>query len=213
MGAKTQKSGPYADPAKTASQVIDFVRPKRPPKRFERVNQATWKANGDPACLIYLGDDRWMARRKDQCCNPTTLSKAKLDALAMIRTRVGDYTLDRVTVSRKRGHTSTIDDSILQLHQLDALTEFRKPAAEERVRQAQPTPIGFKVRLCLKDEAPAIGCGWRVVTCQFRGSKVTLHHAGCSATIKRARFKQILAATGRAKVRNSHLVGGARHGR
>jgi hypothetical protein len=215
MGAETQKSGHSANPAKTASQVIDFIRPKRPAKRFERVNQVTWKANGDPACVIYLGDDQWMARRNDQCCNPTTLAKAKSDAVAMIRTRVGDYTVERVTVSRKRGHKSTIDGSTLQLHQLDALTEIRKPAAEEQLRQPQPTPIGLKVRLCLEDEVPAIGCGWRVVTCQFRGSKVALLHAGYSATIKRADFKQILVGTRRARAMAVDGVGrttGGTHG-
>jgi hypothetical protein len=126
-----------------------------------------------------------------------------------------DFTARLCHKRRLGGHKSTIDGSILQLHQLDALTENRKPAIEEQLRQPQPSPIGLKVRLCLEDEVPAIGCGWRVVTCQFRRSKVALLHAGYSATIKRADFKQIVVGTRRARAMAVDGVGrttGGTHG-
>jgi hypothetical protein len=62
---------------------------------------------------------------------------------------------------------------------------------------------GFRVRLCFNDEVPAIGSGWRVVTCQFRGGMVILHHAGYAGTIKRDVFKERVAATRRCIERNA----------
>ena len=60
-----------------------------------------------------------------------------------------------------------------------------------------PPLRGFRVRLMPQDEAPAIGSGQRLVTCQFRGTKVVLHHAGYTATIKRDVFKELVAANRR----------------
>jgi len=51
---------------------------------------------------------------------------------------------------------------------------------------------GFTVALVLEDEAALIGCGYRVVLCQFRGTRVVLHHAGYTATIKRDVFKELV---------------------
>src|SRR4029077_8946330 len=68
---------------------------------------------------------------------------------------------------------------------------------------------GFRVRLCIEaeKELQVLGCGWRTVTCQFRGNKVLLHHNGSIATTKRKAFKELLTAirTVRAKRRRSSL--------
>ena len=55
---------------------------------------------------------------------------------------------------------------------------------------------GFKVRICIEGEKELqiLGCGWRIVTCQFRGNKVLLHHNGNVAAMKRKAFKELLAA-------------------
>ena len=55
---------------------------------------------------------------------------------------------------------------------------------------------GFKLRICIEGEKElqVLGCGWRIVTCQFRGNKVLLHHNGSIATMKRKAFKELLAA-------------------
>jgi hypothetical protein len=47
---------------------------------------------------------------------------------------------------------------------------------------------GFRVRLCIEGEKElqVLGCGWRIVTCQFRGDKVLLHHNGNTGTMKRS---------------------------
>ena len=56
---------------------------------------------------------------------------------------------------------------------------------------------GFRVRVGIdaEKELQVLGCGWRIVTCQFRGSKVLLHHNGNTATMKRAAFKDLLLRT------------------
>jgi hypothetical protein len=55
---------------------------------------------------------------------------------------------------------------------------------------------GFRVRICIEGEKElqVLGCGWRVVTCQFRGKTVLLHHNGNIATLKRKAFKHLVAA-------------------
>jgi len=67
------------------------------------------------------------------------------------------------------------------------------------VDDALPTVKGFQVRLCIEaeKELQILGCGWRIVTCQFRGNKVLLHHNGNVATMKRPAFKELLAANKR----------------
>ena len=44
----------------------------------------------------------------------------------------------------------------------------------------------------MEKELQILGCGWRIVTCQFRGDKVLLHHNGNVATMKRANFKRCM---------------------
>ena len=55
---------------------------------------------------------------------------------------------------------------------------------------------GFRVRVCIDAEKAlqVLGCGWRIVTCQFRRDKVLLHHNGNTATMKRPDFKRFIAA-------------------
>jgi hypothetical protein len=64
------------------------------------------------------------------------------------------------------------------------------------VDEALQTLKGFKVRIYIESEKElqALGCGWRIVTCQFRGNKVLLHHNGKTATMKRKAFKELVAA-------------------
>ena len=58
---------------------------------------------------------------------------------------------------------------------------------------------GLKLRICIEGEKELqiLGCGWRVVACQFRGNKVILHYNGSIATMKRKAFKEMLAANKR----------------
>ena len=60
---------------------------------------------------------------------------------------------------------------------------------------------GFKLRICLESEKELqiLGCGWRIVTCQFRGNNVLLHHNCNIATMKRTAFKTLVAATRKAR--------------
>jgi hypothetical protein len=55
------------------------------------------------------------------------------------------------------------------------------------VDDALRTVKGFQVRLCIEaeKELQVLGCGWRIVTCQFRGNKVLLRRNGSIATMKR----------------------------
>jgi hypothetical protein len=57
----------------------------------------------------------------------------------------------------------------------------------------------FMLRICVEDEKElqTLGCGWRIVTCQFRGKNVLLHHNGNVATMKRPAFKALIAANKR----------------
>jgi hypothetical protein len=64
------------------------------------------------------------------------------------------------------------------------------------IDDALGTLKGFKLRICIEaeKELQILGCGWRIVTCQFHGNKVLLHHNGSTATMKRKAFKELLAA-------------------
>jgi hypothetical protein len=63
---------------------------------------------------------------------------------------------------------------------------------------------GFRVRICIESEKElqTLGCGWRIVTCQFRDDKVFLHHNGNVATMKRRAFKELLSAVRGARPKN-----------
>ena len=68
-----------------------------------------------------------------------------------------------------------------------------------RTPKDQSAPKGFRVRLGSETERElrVLGCGWRIVTCQFRGENVHLHHNGYTATMERKAFKELLAANRR----------------
>jgi hypothetical protein len=65
------------------------------------------------------------------------------------------------------------------------------------IDDALGTVKGFRLRIYIEDEKELqiLNCGWRIVTCQFRCNKVLLHHNGNVATMKRAAFKALAAAT------------------
>jgi hypothetical protein len=67
---------------------------------------------------------------------------------------------------------------------------------------------GFRVRLCIEaeKELQVLGCGWRTVTCQFRGNKVLLHHNGNVATMKHEDFKELLAAVRAVRSKRNRLA-------
>ena len=69
---------------------------------------------------------------------------------------------------------------------------------------------GFKLRICIESEKELqiLGCGWRMVACQFRLKTVILHHNGNTATMKRQAFKELLAVNKnlRRKCPNLRLV-------
>jgi hypothetical protein len=69
------------------------------------------------------------------------------------------------------------------------------------VDDALGTVKGFRLRICIESEKELqiLGCGWRIVTCQFRGDKVLLHHNSSIATMKRPAFKTLVAATRKAR--------------
>jgi len=55
---------------------------------------------------------------------------------------------------------------------------------------------GSRVRICIEaeKELQVLGCGWKIVTCQFRGSNVLVHHNGNTATMTRKAFKELVVA-------------------
>ena len=61
------------------------------------------------------------------------------------------------------------------------------PPPPRKTKAPASPPRGFRVRLCIdtEKELQVLGCGWRIVTCQFRGSNVLLHHNGSVASMKR----------------------------
>jgi hypothetical protein len=66
-----------------------------------------------------------------------------------------------------------------------------------------PRPWGYKVNVYIEaeKELQELGCGWRTVIVEFDGSKVHVHHNGRRATMKRAAFKEFIAANKRYRKR------------
>jgi hypothetical protein len=75
------------------------------------------------------------------------------------------------------------------------------------VDDALRTIKGVKLRLCIETEKelPVLGCGWRIVTCQFRGNKVLLHHNGNVATMTRDAFKKLVSAMRASRAKRPRL--------
>jgi hypothetical protein len=72
-----------------------------------------------------------------------------------------------------------------------------------------PRPWGYKVKLYIEaeKELQELGCGERTVVVEFDGNKVHVHHNGRMATMKRDKFKELIAANKRyrIKARRPHL--------
>ena len=130
-----------------------------------------------------------------------------------------DGTKGRVWLASDRDHSKIIGDDRLWRVNTEELLRQRErrpkaiswlPTAEalrrpiivvgrndpvRDVDDALQTVKGFKLRICIEGEKELqiLGCGWRIVTCQFRGDKVLLHHNGNIATMKRQAFKGLVA--------------------
>jgi hypothetical protein len=82
--------------------------------------------------------------------------------------------------------------------------ELRKAILETEL---VPPLRGFLVRLYFELEAPDIGCGQRLVLCQFKGEEVRLYHYHedgqwmHSTTISRDVFKDLVAANKRHRIK------------
>jgi hypothetical protein len=66
-----------------------------------------------------------------------------------------------------------------------------------------PRPWGYKIRVYIEaeKELQELGCGQRAVVVEFDGNKVHLHHNTRTATMKRAAFKEFIAANKRYRKR------------
>ena len=123
-GAETPKCPDIPGRDFSTPQVIENVGPldtkNRPPKGFRyrfqwhKVNDCTWKLAGDeltrvPTChgfwsgyntpkaiawVIQVAPGNWLARYRDEACEPCSLNEAKARALAMAKGAVGDYVVE-----------------------------------------------------------------------------------------------------------------------
>jgi hypothetical protein len=130
----------------------------------------------------------WIARCGDQASNPTTLGETKALAAQMIRGLPGD----------REGA-----DPIYFLNRWAA--HFVRPQSEDEPYVEPVAPKGLRVRLSIMGERKlqVLGCGFRVVTIQFKGKVVLLHHNGKTAAIDRAAFKELVASNRRYRKRNN----------
>jgi hypothetical protein len=141
-----------------------------------------------------------------------------------------DGTKGRVWLASDRDHSKIIGDDRLWRVNTEELLRQRErrpkaiswlPTAEalrrpiivvgrndpvRDVDNALQTVKGFKVRIYIEaeKELQVLGCGWRIVTCQFRGNKVFLHHNGNVATMKRKAFKELLATVRAVRPKKCH---------
>jgi hypothetical protein len=82
--------------------------------------------------------------------------------------------------------------------------ELRKSILETEL---VPPLNGFLVRLYFELEAPDIGCGQRLMLCQFRGNKVCLYHYRVdgqwmrSTTVPRDVFRDLVVANKRYRIK------------
>jgi hypothetical protein len=73
----------------------------------------------------------------------------------------------------------------------------------KNIKDALGIPIGLRARVFINDqeELQVLGCGQRIVTIQFRGKHVLLHHNHNTAKMKRAAFKDFLKRNKAARLR------------
>ena len=71
-----------------------------------------------------------------------------------------------------------------------------KRAGIDSHRKSWPQPKGLNIQVYLEAEAPAIGCGWRVVLCQLR-DKTVVFTTPPTATVTRNVFKNLITCNKR----------------
>jgi len=132
----------------------------------------------------------WIARVGNQASNSTTLGEAKALAAQMVRGLSGDR---------------EVADPIYFLNKWAALYADQRPQDDEKPDVKPSTHKGLRVRLGITNhrKLQGLGCGFRVVTVQFRGKTVVLHHNGNTATIDRKDFKELVASNRRYRERNA----------
>jgi hypothetical protein len=181
------------------SQPIDIVERICPEIRthtpsWKRLNECTWKFTRGrvTAWIMNVAPQAnhpraWIARCGDQASNPTTLGEAKALAAQMVRGLPGDR---------------DVADPIYFLNMWAAHCA-RQPEDEPYIERVAPK--GFRVRLGITNhrKLQVLGCGFRVVTVQFRGKTVMLHHNGKTAAIDRTDFKELVASNKRYRERNA----------
>jgi hypothetical protein len=162
---------------------------------WKRINEGTWKLTRArvTAWVMNVAPEAkhpraWIARCGDQASNPTTLGETKALAAQMIRGLPGD----------REGA-----DPIYFLNRWGA--HFVRPQSEDEPYVEPVAPKGLRVRLSIMGERKlqVLGCGFRVVTIQFKGKVVLLHHNGKTAAIDRAAFKELVASNRRYRKRNN----------
>ena len=167
---------------------------------WKRINECTWKLSRGHVTAYVMNvapttnhPRAWIARYDDQASDPTTLGEAKSIASQMIRGLPGDR---------------TVGDQIFFLNKWAALFADQRAEDEEKPYVEPIAPKGFRVRLGIMGEhrLQVLGCGFRVMTIQFRGEKVLLHHNGNTAVIDRAGFKELVASNKAYRQRNHSVA-------
>jgi len=89
-----------------------------------------------------------------------------------------------------------VADPIYFLNKWAALYADQRPQDDEKPDVKPSTHKGLRVRLGITNhrKLQGLGCGFRVVTVQFRGKTVVLHHNGNTATIA-GRLEQAISGT------------------
>ena len=107
---------------------------------------------------------------------------------------------------KRPGNRSRFDSPVdLVNGRLRGKVELRKSILETEL---EPPLKGFLVRLYFELEAPDIGCGQRLVLCQFRGNKVCLYHYRVdgqwmrSTTVPLDVFRDLVAANKRYRIKS-----------
>ena len=87
------------------------------------------------------------------------------------------------------------------------VTNAMTPPPPRKTKAPASPPKGFRLRLCIdtEKELQVLGCGWRIVTCQFRGNNVLLHHNGSVASMKRQAFRDLVSANRRLRRKRPKL--------
>ena len=92
-------------------------------------------------------------------------------------------------------------------HFIRGVTNAMTPPPPRKTKAPALLPRGFRLRLCIDNEKElqVLGCGWRIVICQFRGHMILLHHHKNVATMKREAFSDVVAANRRLRRKRPKL--------